>query len=271
MGFEIDFGEILVALLLGDIALKIGGMEPVIEPDRDALGVRVAREGAEVIRGAIEARGVANIIVATGASQFEVLEALAKEPDIAWNRVTGFHLDEYIGLPIAHGASFRKYLWERFVSRLPLPMKRFHFIDGEFDAAAECLRVGAILEKHPIDAAFIGIGENAHIAFNDPPADLETEVPYLVVDLDEACRRQQLGEGWFPTFDDVPTRAISMSVRQIMKSRRIFCTVPDSQKAAAVKASVEGGITPEVPASILREHAACMLYLDEASAAQLSR
>ena len=177
-----------------------------------------------------------------------------REPDIAWNRVTGFHLDEYVGLPIAHPASFRGYLWQRFVSRLPLPLAAFHFLDGEGDPQAECRRVGEIIRRHPIDVAFVGIGENGHLAFNDPPADFETEEPYLVVELDDACRRQQLGEGWFPTFDDVPQQAISMSVRQIMKSRAIICTVPDERKAEAVRNAVEGEVTPQVPASILQRH-----------------
>ena len=246
-------------------------MEIIIEPDRAALGQRVAREGAEIIREAIAARGEARIIVATGASQFEVLEQLAAQRDIDWSRVTGFHLDEYIGLPITHAASFRRYLWERFVSKLPLPLRAFHFIDGEIeDVDAECERLSGLLSGREIDVSFIGIGENAHIAFNDPPADFETEQPYIVVNLDEACRRQQLGEGWFPTFEDVPERAISMSVRQIMKSSKILCTVPDSQKAAAVRATVEDEVSPDIPASILREHPECTLYLDEASAAQLS-
>ena len=245
-------------------------MEIIIEPDRAALGKRVAEEGAEIIRSAIASRGEARIIVATGASQFEVLEQLTLQTDIDWSRVTGFHLDEYIGLPIAHGASFRRYLWERFVSKLPLPMRAFHFIDVGVDIDAECERLGGLLSGREIDVAFIGIGENAHIAFNDPPADFETEQPYIVVNLDEACRRQQLGEGWFPTLEDVPKQAISMSVYQIMKSSKILCTVPDSQKAAAVRATVEDEISPDVPASILREHPECTLYLDEASAAQLS-
>ena len=246
-------------------------MEIIIEPDRAALGQRVAQTGAEIIRSAIASRGEARIIVATGASQFEVLEQLAAQEGIDWSRVTGFHLDEYIGLPITHGASFRKYLWERFVRKLPLPMRAFYFIDGEVeDVDAECERLGGLLSGREIDVAFIGIGENAHVAFNDPPADFETEQPYIVVNLDDACRRQQLGEGWFPTFEDVPERAISMSVRQIMRSGKILCTVPDSQKAAAVRATVEAEISPDIPASILREHPECTLYLDEASAAQLS-
>jgi glucosamine-6-phosphate deaminase len=240
-----------------------------IMPDKTQMGKSAATAGAEHIRAALAKRGEANIIVATGASQFEMLAALVEEPNINWNRITGFHLDEYVGLPIDHPASFRGYLWQRFVSRLPLPLKAFHFLNGEGDAAAECRRVGDILRRHPIDVAFVGIGENGHLAFNDPPADFQTEEPYLVVQLDDACRRQQLGEGWFPTFDDVPKQAISMSVRQIMKSASVICTVPDARKAEAVRNSVESDVTPNVPASILQRHEQCTLYLDAPAASRL--
>jgi glucosamine-6-phosphate deaminase len=199
-----------------------------------------------------------------------MLESLVGEPGIAWNHVTVFHLDEYVGLPITHPASFRKYLWERFASRLPLPPRAFHFIDGEGSPAAECARLAELIRPVTIDVAFIGIGENGHVAFNDPPADFQTEEPYLVVELDEACRRQQHGEGWFESMDEVPREAISMSVRQIMASRSIICTVPDERKAAAVRDAVEGNITPEVPASILQEHPDCDLFLDPAAASRLA-
>jgi glucosamine-6-phosphate deaminase len=245
-------------------------MQATVFPTKPELGKAAAAEGAALIRQALAARGEANIIVATGASQFEMLESLTTEPGIDWSRVTGFHLDEYVGLPITHPASFRAYLWQRFVSRLPLPLRAFHFLDAEVSPEAECARVGAILRRHPVDVAFIGIGENGHIAFNDPPADFETEEPYLIVDLDEACRRQQLGEGWFPTLDAVPERAISMSVRQILKSAAIICTVPDLRKAHAVRAAVKGPVTREVPASILQRHPDCRLFLDTAAASLLS-
>ena len=236
---------------------------------KQPLGKQAAADGAAAIRRAIQGRGAANIIVATGASQFEMLDALSREPDIAWESVTGFHLDEYAGLPISHPASFRLYLWQRFVSRLTLPMAAFHFLDGQRDLQSECRRVGGILREHPIDVAFVGIGENGHLAFNDPPANFETEDPYIVVELDDACRRQQLGEGWFPTFDDVPKRAISMSIQQIMKSKRIVCSVPDRRKAEAVRNSLKGSVTPDVPASILQKHGNVTVYLDRESAALL--
>jgi glucosamine-6-phosphate deaminase len=236
---------------------------------KQKLGQQAAADGAAAIRKALHDRGEANIIVATGASQFEMLDALTREPDIAWNRVTGFHLDEYAKMPITHPASFRLYLWQRFISRLPLPPRAFHFLDGERDLQAECDRVGDLLQKHPIDVAFVGIGENGHLAFNDPPADFQTEAPYIIVELDEACRRQQFGEGWFPTFDDVPRQAISMSIRQIMKSKSIVCTVPDKRKAEAVRNALKGKVTPDVPASILQEHTSVTVYLDRESASLL--
>ncbi len=245
-------------------------MKMQIEDSVESMSAAAAADGAEIIRAALASRGEANIVVATGASQFEVLSCLSQAPDISWNRVRGFHLDEYVGLPITHGASFRKYLWERFVSQLPLPMQSFCFLDGEGDCQAECRRAGNLIRKNPIDVAFVGIGENGHLAFNDPPADFETEEPYVLVELDEACRKQQLGEGWFPALEDVPRRAISMSIRQIMKSGTIICSVPDARKADAVKNALEGAVSPQVPASILQDHPDCRLYLDRAAASLLT-
>lgn len=240
-------------------------MEIIISETKQELGKKAAQLGAAFIRKAIAERGEANIIVATGASQFELLEALVNE-DIDWAKVTGFHLDEYIGIGENHPASFRKYLKERFVSKVPL--KAFHYVDGN-GAESECKRLGEIIAQHPIDVAFVGIGENGHLAFNDPPADFDTEEPYIVVNLDEDCRRQQLGEGWFPSLSDVPKQAISMSIRQIMKSKHIICSVPDQRKAAAVKNSVRGKVSPMVPASIMQNHPSVLLLLDSASASGL--
>jgi glucosamine-6-phosphate deaminase len=240
-----------------------------ISADKQELGKRAAADGAELIRRALKERGHANIIVATGASQFEMIGELVKAKDIAWDKVTAFHLDEYVKMPITHPASFRKYLWERFVSKLPLPLAAFHYLNGEGDARAECQRVGAIIAQHPIDVAFVGIGENGHLAFNDPPADFETNDPYLVVELDEACRKQQFGEGWFPAFNDVPKQAISMSCRQIMKSKAIIVSVPDQRKAKAVQGAVEGPLSPNLPSSILQKHEKTTLYLDKDSASML--
>ncbi len=244
-------------------------MEIIISKTKEELGKRAAAKGASLIRRAIEEKGEANIIVATGASQFEMLEALVKE-DVEWPKVTGFHLDEYIGLPETHPASFRKYLRERFVEKVPL--KAFYYVNGDTgDPQAECARLGAILKEKTIDVAFIGIGENGHLAFNDPPADFETQEPYLVVTLDEKCRKQQLGEGWFASFEEVPQQAISMSVNRILQSKAIICSVPDKRKAEAVKATVESEITPVIPGTALQKHDAVWLYLDEASAGLLKR
>lgn len=236
---------------------------------KERTGAAAAADGAAKLREALVQKDAARIIVATGASQFEMLDALTREEGIDWSKVTVFHLDEYVGLSIEHPASFRKYLKERFEDRLPGAVRAFHYLNAEDDPEAECERVGILLAEAPIDVAFVGIGENGHLAFNDPPADFETEKPYLVVNLDDACRQQQFGEGWFPSFEAVPEQAISMSVRQIMKSGAIICTVPDERKAEAVRGAVEGEVTPQVPASILQEHGDCRLYLDQAAASLL--
>lgn len=238
--------------------------------DKLELGRRAASDGAEAIRRALSTRGQANVTVATGASQFEMLAELVKAADIDWCKVVFFHLDEYPGMPATHPASFKKYLTERLVQKLPTAPKAFHFIDSLTDPAAECRRVGDIIKQHPIDVAFIGIGENGHLAFNDPPADFATEEPFILASLDEPCRRQQFGEGWFEKFEDVPTKAISMSVREIMKAAKLICSVPDARKAKAVKASLEGPVTPQVPASILQQHGDVTVYLDPDSAALLA-
>ncbi|MES2308703.1 MAG: glucosamine-6-phosphate deaminase [Verrucomicrobiota bacterium] len=246
-------------------------MKVVVSENRKTSGYEAAVHGATLIRRAISNRGYANIIVATGASQFEMLEALIQMPDIDWEKVTGFHLDEYVGLSIRHPASFRGYLWERFHKKLPVPLKAFHYISGENDPLEECARLGALIQDYPIDVCFAGFGENAHLAFNDPPADFHTEKPYLVLDLDEACRRQQQGEGWFPTLDDVPKSAISMSVRQILKSKSIVITAPDERKAKAVRDSIEGPITNQVPGSVLQSHSDTVVFLDPPAASLLKK
>jgi len=241
-------------------------MKVNIMENKAALGKAAADQGVEIIKTILEEKGSANIILATGASQFEMLSELVKA-ELDWSKVTVFHLDEYIGIPESHPASFRKYLRERFVN-LVSPAA-FYAINGETDPLNECSLLNGIIEAHPVDVAFVGIGENGHLAFNDPPADFETEEPYLVVELDEACRRQQMGEGWFPSLEAVPEQAISMSIRQIMKSKTIICSVPDARKAKAVRNSLEEIVSPLVPASILTTHAAATLYLDKESASLL--
>ncbi len=227
-----------------------------------------AHLASKKLREALEANGHASFIVATGASQFDFLAALTADKTIDWDNTTMFHLDEYIGIPETHPASFRKYLRERLVD-IVRP-GTVHFLDGEADESqAECDRLNRIISQHQIDVAFVGIGENGHLAFNDPPADFETEDPYILVELDEACRLQQVGEGWFAGIDDVPTQAISMSIRQIMKAKAVVCTVPDERKAEAVRNCLHGEITPMHPASILQTHPDCAVFLDAGSASLL--
>ena len=242
-------------------------MTIIVSETKQQLGKAAAEKGSLFIRKAIQEKGEATIIVATGASQFEMLSELV-EQDLEWEKVRAFHLDEYIGIDAEHPASFRKYLKERFVNRVPL--KEFIYINGQMEPVGECQRLNALISGYSIDVAFVGIGENSHLAFNDPPADFLTEHPYIIVDLDHACRKQQLNEGWFHTLQEVPGKAISMSVHQIMKSNTIICSVPDERKAKAVKLTVEGPVTPEVPASILRKHNNCYLYLDKQSAGKIT-
>jgi glucosamine-6-phosphate deaminase len=234
---------------------------------KSELGQAAAQDAAQIINQAINERDVAYVIAATGASQFEFLDSLAQE-DIDWTKIVFFHLDEYVDLPESHPASFRRYLKERLVSRLH--PQTFHFLNGEAnDVYEECRRVGDLIGRQTIDVAFVGIGENGHLAFNDPPADFGTEEPYIVVTLDDACRQQQVGEGWFKSIAEVPTRAISMSIKQILKSRNILCIVPDQRKAEAVRATVELEVSPIRPASILQEHERVTLYLDRDSSSLL--
>ena len=235
---------------------------------RDSLGQAAAEQAATAIRRAIASKAQARIVAATAASQAEFLEALTKAPDIDWAKVEAFHLDEYIGLPITHPGSFRKMLLEQLVRKTGIT--NYHLLDGDAADPAEVVRrVGKQLASSPVDIAFLGIGENSHIAFNDPPADFETEDPYIIVSLDEACRQQQVGEAWFADISQVPQRALSMSARQILKAREILAVVPGPRKAQAVKACLEGAISPITPASILRTHANATVYLDKNSASLL--
>lgn len=245
-------------------------MERLIFPDNESLGRAAAADAVEHIRAAIRTRKRADIILATGTSQLKTLDGLIAAEGIDWSKVTMFHLDEYIGLPDTHKASFRKYLREQFVARVP-KLAAAHFVCGDAaDPAIECRRLGKLISATTIDVALVGIGENGHLAFNDPPADFDTEEPYIIVNLDERCRRQQLGEGWFPSFEEVPSLAISMGIRQILKSRHIVCSVPEERKAEAVRNTLEGPISPNCPASILRTHPSCRMYLDTPAASLLT-
>lgn len=236
---------------------------------KEELGRESAAAGVPAIKSAIARKGEATIILATGASQFETLKALVATPDIDWSKVTVFHLDEYIGLPITHPASFRKYLQERFVERVP-GLKEFVAVEGDAPSPeAEIDRLNARIASRTVDVCFCGIGENGHLAFNDPPADFDAESPYIIVNLDEACRTQQLGEGWFENLDAVPSTAISMTIPWILKSKLLVVSVPDERKANAVRCAVEGPVTPTCPASALQSHENCHLFLDPPAASLL--
>lgn len=244
-------------------------MDVRIIADKQEMGARAAAHGAALIRKALAERRAANVVLATGTSQFEMLARLVTEPDIDWHHVTAFHLDEYVGLPISHPASFRRYLWERFHSKLPTPLRAFHFLNGDVDSDAECRRVGELIRNHPIDVAFIGIGENGHLAFNDPPADFSAAEPFKIVQLDMLCRQQQYSEGWFESLDSVPRYALTMTIPQLLKGSSIVCTVPDKRKAVAVCNALEGDISPQCPASILQTHNDVTFFLDSPAASLL--
>jgi glucosamine-6-phosphate deaminase len=240
-----------------------------LHADAHELGREAAALGGTAILEAIATRGRADIVLATGASQFEMLSALVQRHDIDWSRVTAFHLDEYIDLPETHAASFRRYLKERFLAHVP-EIGALHFIDGNGDVAAEIARINSLIAPLTIDVVFAGIGENCHLAFNDPPADFDADEGFKVVTLDEACRRQQLGEGWFPSLEAVPHQAISMTIRQIMRGRVLVLSVSGDRKAEAVRDAVEGPVTNLHPASILQRHPNCHLFLDLPAAKHLA-
>lgn len=237
--------------------------------DRTSLGKAAAEQAANAIRQSIASRGKANVVAASAASQFEFLESLTAMPEIDWQHVELFHLDEYIGLPPSHPASFCRFLQDRLVSKTGII--HTHFLHGDEDPGTVINRTNEAIRRLPVDVAFVGIGENGHLAFNDPPADFSTEEPYIVVTLDATCRRQQVGEGWFDSLESVPAQAISMSVKQVLEAREILAIVPGRQKAEAVRATVEDAISPQTPASILQTHGNTMLYLDRDSSALLNR
>ena len=239
-----------------------------IFPAKQALASAAADRAATIIRNSITRRGHARIIAATGTSQFEFLEALTNWPEIDWGRVEMFHLDEYLDIPENHPASFCKYLRERLIDKAGVG--KYHLLNNTGNPAAVIAEVGPELQRAPIDVAFVGVGENGHLAFNDPPADFDTDQAYAVVALDEACRMQQLNEGWFSSLEDVPKHAISMTIRQILKANDILCIVPDARKAPAVKNCFDGPVSPMAPASALQHHSATTVYLDPHSSSRLS-
>ena len=236
--------------------------------DKIKMAEASARHAADIIRRTIAERGQARILAATGGSQFEMLADLTQSPGIDWTNVELFHLDEYVGISVNHPASFRRYLLDRLIGKTGL--RNYHLLDGEIAPEKSCREIGRLLAAAPVDVAFAGIGENGHVAFNDPPADFKTEEPYLIVRLDEGCRRQQVGEGWFKSLAEVPERALTISVRQLLKAKAIIVTVPDLRKAKATQRCLEGPVSPDAPASILRTHPNTTLYLDRDAAALLN-
>ncbi len=241
-------------------------MKIVVEKNAELLGLAAARNAAAILQAAIQTNGCARIVLSTGASQFEFLSAFIKQ-DVDWSKVEMFHLDEYVGLPETHIASFRKYLKERFVSQVPL--KAAYFVNGEGDVENHIAQLSQELLKAPVDLGLIGIGENGHIAFNDPPADLEDASCYKVVHLNDRCKQQQVNEGWFATLDDVPECAISMTVQQILKCRHIISVVPNERKAEAVKNTLAQSPNAMVPATQLKTHPNWSLYIDSGAASQI--
>ncbi len=231
------------------------------------MAAAAAAQAADAIQRAITDHDSARVVAATAASQKEFLENLTRSAGIDWSRVEAFHLDEYIGLPMSHPGSFRRMFMEQFIQRTGI--SNYHLVHGDGELSSVVQEARNSISSAPIDVAFIGIGENGHLAFNDPPANFETEDPYIIVELDDACRRQQVGEGWFRDISEVPQRAISMSIKQILKAKELIAIVPGHNKAAAVELCFQGPVTPMAPASILRTHPRTTLYLDRDSAARL--
>jgi glucosamine-6-phosphate deaminase len=247
-----------------------GGCRLIIRvfDDGNALGKAAAADAAAILRRAVNESGIARVVAATGASQIQFLDSLTKLPGIDWQNVELFQLDEYIGLSKTHPASFTKYLQDRLASKKGI--LHYHALNGAANPVEVARVAGEALLAAPVDVAFVGIGENGHLAFNDPPADFETREPYIIVSLDEQCRRQQTGEGWFADLSEVPKQAISMSINQILTAKNIIAVVPEARKAEAVKNCFEGPVSPMRPASALRTHPHATVYLDKLSAALLS-
>lgn len=239
-----------------------------IYPNSHQLAAAAAARAGESLRHLLARHDIARLLAATGASQIAFLDRLTSDQSIDWRRVELFHLDEYVGIPPDHPASFARYIKERIVDRTGI--ERFHLLDGARDPHVVAVEMSREIARARIDLAFVGIGENGHLAFNDPPADFEADDPYIVLELDEACRRQQAGEGWFERLDDVPARAITISIPQLLKAREILCIVPDARKAQAVKLCLEGPLSPAAPASVLRLHPNATIFLDADSASLLS-
>jgi glucosamine-6-phosphate deaminase len=246
----------------------VSGAEIRVLPDPEALADAAAADAAEIVRDAVALRGHASVMFASGNSQLAFLDRLTADPSVPWDVLTGFHMDEYVGVGADHPASFAGYMRDRIVARTAIA--DFHVIDGTAPAEEECVRYGALLATHPLDLCVLGIGENGHLAFNDPPvADFADLVPVKVVTLDDACRRQQVGEGHFPDVDAVPTTAITVTVPALLAAAHVVVVAPDARKATPVTAAFTGPVSTACPASILQTVARATVYLEPASAAGL--
>ena len=232
-----------------------------------AMGEAAAEQAAEVLKQAIAKNGSARLLLSTGASQFAFFEAFVKK-DVDWKKVEMFHLDEYVGISKNHPASFNRYLRERFIDKVH-PGK-YHLIDGEKDPEATIKEITELLDRKQVDLGLIGIGENAHIAFNDPPADFADKRAYKVVDLADRCLQQQIGEGWFKTKEECYKQAISMTCDRIMQCKTIISVVPYAVKAEAIYATLTSPLSENVPATLLKNHADTTVYIDKDSASMLS-
>lgn len=240
-----------------------------IFPNKHEMARAAAGHAGDSLRRLLQEQLTVRLLAATGASQIEFLDDLTSQACIEWSRVELFHLDEYLGIPPDHPASFARYIKERIIDHTGI--QHYHLVDGRRDPQEVAAEVSRQITAAPIDLAFTGIGENGHLAFNDPPADFEIEAAYLMVTLNQASRQQQVGEGWFASVDDVPKQAITISIRQLLKAKEILCIVPDTRKAPAVKACLEGPISPNAPASALRLHPNTTVFLDAGSASLLTR
>ena len=246
-----------------------GDLEVLIFETPGELGAAAAGAAAATIKNAVTERGVANVMFASGNSQFAFLDALTARDDVPWSDVVGLHMDEYVGMDTSHSASFARYMRERIID--VVHPKTFHCIDGTTDPRDECARYTQLLRAHPLDLTCLGIGENGHLAFNDPPfADFDDPLDVKEITLDDASRRQQVGEGHFADLADVPRTAVTVTIPALLRARRVLAIVPESRKADAVARALQGPVTTDCPASILRRARHATLYLDRASAANVA-
>lgn len=246
----------------GEITVKISST-------RGEMGRTAAADAAECLHALLEKKKEVNSVFAAAPSQIEFLEALQDQPGIEWERVNAFHMDEYIGLPPADRRSFSRFLTEAIFSKVPF--RSVHLLNGTAEPQEECARYAELLRRYPVDVVFMGIGENGHIAFNDPPvADFEDTKLVKVVEMDHDCRMQQVHDGCFARLDDVPTHAITLTIPALLQAQNVFCIVPGARKAAALRDALTGPVSTACPASILRRKPGTILYADKDAAKELN-